>query len=69
MTKYRVRPGCRFGVGKRYGPGDIVELEPEHAVTFLDLLEPVAPPPVKAPVKSEPKREPRQQPSAPSTEV
>ncbi len=67
MTKYMVRPGCRFGVGKKYGPGDVVELEPAHAASFLDLLEPVPAEPVVAapkPTKGEPKTKAPARPAA-----
>lgn len=39
MPKYRVKPGYRHGVGKAYGPGDIVELTEYEAGGFLDKLE------------------------------
>lgn len=41
MTKrtYVVRPDRRFGFGKKYGPGDTVELTEYEASGFLDLLE------------------------------
>lgn len=47
MTKrtYVVRPDRRFGFGKKYGPGDTVELTESEASGFLDLLELVAQPP------------------------
>lgn len=41
--KYRVKPGYRHGVNKQYGPGDIVEIDPQAAAGFLDKLEPVGP--------------------------
>lgn len=43
--QYQVKPGCYHGVGKTFGPGAIVELEPEEAAGFLDKLEPVEPAP------------------------
>jgi len=39
MAKYRVKPGFRHGAGKRFGPGEIVELSPQDAEGFLDKLE------------------------------
>lgn len=39
MPQYRVRPGYRHGVGKKYGPGDTVTLTEREAVGFLDKLE------------------------------
>jgi len=39
MPQYRVRPGFRHGVGKRYGPGDTVTLTAKEAAGFLDKLE------------------------------
>lgn len=36
---YRVKPGQRFGVGKRLGPGDTVQLTEAEAQGFLDKLE------------------------------
>lgn len=41
MPIFRVRPGMRHGVGKRYGPGDLVTLSAEEAAAFADKLEPV----------------------------
>ena len=41
MPKYRVRTGRRWGPGRKYGPGDIVDLTEFQASGFLDLLEPV----------------------------
>lgn len=37
--QYRVRAGVRFGKGKEFGPGDVVELTAEEAAGFLDKLE------------------------------
>jgi hypothetical protein len=50
MAKYRVKPGCHHGSWiaegvHQYGPGDIVELDPEAAAGFLDKLELVEEPP------------------------
>ncbi len=42
MAIYRVRDGMRFGAGKAYGPGDLVELDEASAASFADLVEPVA---------------------------
>ncbi len=42
MTKYVVLPGFRFGASKQFGPGDVVELAPEDAASFLDKLAPLA---------------------------
>lgn len=42
MAIYRVRDGRRFGAGKAYGPGDLVELDEAEAASFVDLIEPVA---------------------------
>lgn len=39
MPQYKVRPGFRHGVGKKYGPGDTVTLTEQEAVGFLDKLE------------------------------
>ncbi len=39
MPQYKVRPGFRHGVGKRYGPGDTVTLTEQEARSFLDKLE------------------------------
>ena len=39
MPKYKVRPEKRHGVGGRYGPGDIVELDESAAAAFSDKLE------------------------------
>ncbi len=36
---YRVREGYRFGVGKQYGPGNIISLTEKEATPFLDKLE------------------------------
>ena len=41
MAQYRVVAG-RFGSEKQFGVGDIVEIEPAHAVGFEDKLQPVA---------------------------
>lgn len=38
MPVYEVRPGFRFGMGKKLGPGDKVELSVEEAQGFLDKL-------------------------------
>ena len=46
---YRVRPGRRFGFGKKYGPGDTVELTEYEASGFLDMLQRVETPVVAAP--------------------
>jgi hypothetical protein len=45
--KYKVKAGRRFGASRQYGPGDIVELTPLEAESFLDtltLVEEAAPP-------------------------
>lgn len=39
MALYRVRQGYRHGIGKKYGPGDLVELTEAEAQGFLDKLE------------------------------
>lgn len=39
MATYRVKPGYRHGAGKKYGPGDLVELTEVEAAGFLDKLE------------------------------
>lgn len=39
MPRYRVKPGFRHGMGKRYGPGDTVEHTEAEAAGFLDKLE------------------------------
>ena len=39
MPQYKVRPGFRHGVGKKYGPGDTVTMTEQEAVDFLDKLE------------------------------
>jgi len=57
---YRVRPGYHYGIGNRYGPGDIVELTKHEFGSQHDRLELVAddekppkPPPADAdPLKS-----------------
>lgn len=41
MALYRVVAG-RFGSGKQFGVGDIVEIDPAHTVGFEDKLQPVA---------------------------
>lgn len=51
MPQYRVRPGFRHGVGKKYGPGDILTLTEAEAVGFLDKLELVAEKAKVAPVE------------------
>lgn len=43
MATYRVKTG-RFGARKQYGVGDMVELDPAHAVGFEDKLELVVAP-------------------------
>jgi len=54
MPEYRVKPGYRHGVGKAYGPGDIVELTEEAAAGFLDKLERVEAQGEAQPVVDEP---------------
>jgi hypothetical protein len=49
---YRVRDGFRFGSLDQFGPGDMVELDPQAAAGFKDKLEPVVP--------TEPEPEPAQ---------
>ena len=54
MPAYRVKPGYRFGVNNRYGPGDVIELTKQEAAGFSDKLELVEssagkPKPAKAP--------------------
>jgi len=39
MAIYRVREGHRYGPGKAYGPGDLVQLEPHEAAPLADVLE------------------------------
>jgi hypothetical protein len=39
MPQYRVRPGFHHGVGKKYGPSDILTLTEQDAIGFLDKLE------------------------------
>ena len=39
MPQYRVKPGYRHGAGKKYGPGDIIEMPEAEARGFLDKLE------------------------------
>ena len=41
LRNYRVKSGQRFGAGGKYGPGEIVSLDPVHAAAFMDKLEPV----------------------------
>lgn len=41
MAIYRVKVDRRFGAGKQYGPGDLVELSEDEAAAFGDLVEPV----------------------------
>lgn len=41
MAIFRVKEGRRFGAGKVFGPGDMVEVDEAAAAGFLDLLEPV----------------------------
>ena len=41
MARWKVRPGCRFGVRNQYGPGDLVDLTMNEAAGFADKLEPV----------------------------
>lgn len=61
MPQYRVKPGKRHGMGKRYGPGDVVELTEQEAAGFLDKLErvvddaPPAPEQDDAPLEAEDK--------------
>lgn len=50
---YMVRPGRRFGFGKKYGPGDTVELTESEARGFLDLLELVVQSPEPEPDKTQ----------------
>ena len=50
VRQYRVKPGKRHGIGKKYGPGDIVTLTDAEAAGFLDKLELVE----YAPTKLEP---------------
>ena len=50
MPQYRVRPGFRHGVGKKYGPGDTVTLTVQEAAGFLDKLVLVAEAEETAPV-------------------
>lgn len=42
MAIYRVKVDRRFGAGKQYGPGDLVELSEDEAAAFVDLVEPVS---------------------------
>lgn len=49
MPKYRVRPGFRHGIGKKYGPGDILTLTEQDAIGFLDKLERVEEPKKEVP--------------------
>lgn len=42
MAIYRVKEGRRFGAGKQYGAGDLVELNEDEAAAFVDLVEPVS---------------------------
>jgi hypothetical protein len=49
MPQYRVRPGFRHGVGKKYGPGDILTLAEQDAIGFLDKLERVEEPKKEVP--------------------
>ena len=42
MAIYRVKEGRRFGAGKQYGPGDLVELSEDEAAAFGDLVDPVS---------------------------
>lgn len=53
MAVYRVRAG-RFGAQKQHGVGDLVELDPAHAVGFEDKLELVEAPVVETPVVETP---------------
>lgn len=39
MAIYMVREGRRYGPGKAYGAGDLVQLEPHEAVPLADVLE------------------------------
>lgn len=48
MATYRVKAG-RFGARKQYRVGDLVELDPAHAVGFEDKLELVVSPPPQPP--------------------
>ncbi len=54
MATYRVKAG-RFGAQKQYGVGDLVELDPAHAVGFEDKLELVAAPVAEAAPDETPK--------------
>lgn len=55
MATYRVKAG-RFGVAKQYQVGDLVELDPAHAVGFEDKLELVVSPP-PPPLQPEPEEQ------------
>ena len=54
MATYRVKAG-RFGARKQYGVGDLVELDPAHAVGFEDKLELVVAPVVEEAPEESPK--------------
>lgn len=45
LFEYRVKPSCRHGKDRRYGPGDIVMLTEFEAEGFSDKLELVGPVP------------------------
>ena len=61
MPNYKVKLGYRHGVGKKYGPGDVVGLTEYEAQGFLDklsLIQDEEPEATPTPPPSSPKEQP-----------